>query len=68
MGSLIERPLVHRDFQVKYPQLLAMYDRDLDQAKLIYNQQLALNRSQQVSAHSKTFVLLDLVLYTGPVH
>ena len=48
MGVLIERPLVHRDFQAKYPLLLTMYDRELDQSKVIFNQQVALARSEQV--------------------
>ena len=42
MGSLIERPLVHQDFQHKYPILLAMFDQELDNAKLIFDQQVAL--------------------------
>ena len=48
MGLLIERPLVHRDFQVKYPLLLSMYSQELDQSKAIFNQQVSFNRSQQV--------------------
>ena len=48
MGLLIERPLVHRDFQAKYPLLLSMYSKELDDSKLIFNQQVALARSQQV--------------------
>jgi dynein heavy chain len=51
MGLLIERPLVHRDFQAKYPLLLSMYNQELDHSKAIFNQQLALNRSQQVKLH-----------------
>ena len=42
MGSLIERPLIHKDFQHKYPILLAMFDQELDNAKLIFDQQVAL--------------------------
>lgn len=48
MGSLLERPLVHRDFQAKYPVLLSMYSRELDQGKVIFNQQISHNRSPQV--------------------
>lgn len=48
MGQLIERPLVHRDFQAKYPILLSMYSKELDQSKAIFNQQVTLSRSQQV--------------------
>ena len=42
MGSLLERPLIHNDFQYKYPILLSMYDRELDGAKAIFDKQLAL--------------------------
>ena len=42
MGSLIERPLIHQDFQHKYPILLAMFDHELDNAKLIFDQQVTL--------------------------
>ena len=48
MGSIIERPLVHRDFQFKYPLLLTMYDRELDEGKAIFNQQHALQQASQV--------------------
>ena len=41
MGPLIERPLIHRDFQSRYPTLLSMYDQELDQSKTIFNQQVA---------------------------
>ena len=42
MGPLIERPLIHCDFQYKYPVLIAMYSQELDEAKLIFDKQLAL--------------------------
>ena len=48
MGLLIERPLVHRDFQAKYPLLLSMYSKELNESKVIFNQQVTRGRSQQV--------------------
>ena len=45
MGPLLERPLIHRDFQFKYPILLAMYNQELDQAKVIFDRQMVAARS-----------------------
>ena len=45
MGPLLERPLIHRDFQYKYPILLAMYNQELDQAKMIFDEQMVAARS-----------------------
>lgn len=45
MGSLLERPLIHRDFQYKYPILLEAYSQELDQAKVIYDQQMVAAKS-----------------------
>jgi len=45
MGSLIERPHIQQDFQTKYPTLLSMYEQELDQAKVLYDRQLALAQS-----------------------
>lgn len=45
MGSLIERPLIHKDFQHNYSTLIQMLDEELDCAKLIYDQQLALAKT-----------------------
>ena len=39
MGSLIKCPLIHQDFQHKYP---IVFDQELDNAKLIFDQQVAL--------------------------
>ena len=52
MGVLLERPLVHRDFQAKYPLLLAMFDQELNQSKVIFNQQLARAKSLQVHVYN----------------
>lgn len=45
MGPLLERPLIHRDFQYKYPILLAMYNQELDQVKMVYDRQMVAARS-----------------------
>ena len=45
MGSLIERPLIHKDFQHNYSTLIQMLNEELDCAKLIYDQQLALAKT-----------------------
>ncbi|XP_069510616.1 dynein axonemal heavy chain 9 [Ambystoma mexicanum] len=37
-GSLLERPVIAADAFGKYPVLIAMFDRDLDTAKLIFNE------------------------------
>ena len=40
MGSLIDRPLIHKDFQHNYSSLVHMYNNELDCAKMIFDQQL----------------------------
>ena len=40
MGPLLERPMIHKDFQCKYPILLAMFDQELDDAKKIFDHQM----------------------------
>ena len=40
MGSLIERPIIQQDFRFKYPILLAEYNKELDQAKMIFDSQM----------------------------
>lgn len=45
MGPLLERPLIHKDFQYKYPILLAMFDEELDNAKKIFDHQMKLSQS-----------------------
>lgn len=37
-GSLLERPLVARDALERYPQLVCMFDKELDCCKLLYDQ------------------------------
>ena len=47
VGSLIERTIVHRDFQHKYPILVEWYSQELDDAKSIYDRQLSLAKTPQ---------------------
>ena len=44
-GPLLERPVIHRDFQHKYPVLLSMFDDELNAAKQIFDTQKALAES-----------------------
>jgi len=41
MGSLLERPVVHKIFQHNYPILVHMCSKELDNCKIIFDQQLA---------------------------
>lgn len=45
IGSLIDRPLIQKDFRHKYPVLVSMYSDELDQAKVIFDRQLTLAKS-----------------------
>ena len=47
LGTLLERPLISRDFQNKYPKLISMYNLELDEAKLIFDRQLLLTQSPE---------------------
>ena len=40
LGTLLERPLISRDFQHKYPKLISMYNTELDEVKVIFDRQL----------------------------
>jgi len=40
MGTLLERPLIKKDFEEKYPILVAMMNKELDVAKEIYDMQM----------------------------
>lgn len=39
-GSLLERPLIAADAADKYPLLITMFDRDLEDAKVIYSRHI----------------------------
>lgn len=41
MGSLLERELIKKDFDEKYPLIVKMIDKELDMAKGIYDEQMA---------------------------
>lgn len=38
----MDRPLIHADFEYKYPILLKMYEEELDEAKMIFDGQMQL--------------------------
>lgn len=38
-GALLTRPVISKDISSKYPVLLAMYHKELDDAKIIYDRQ-----------------------------
>jgi len=40
LGSLLERPIIQNDFRFKYPILLSEYNRELDQSKMIFDEQM----------------------------
>ena len=40
LGSLLERPIIQNDFRFKYPVLLSEYNKELDQAKMIFDGQM----------------------------
>ena len=41
MGSFLERPLINKDFNENYQVLVKMCDKELDSAKVIFDNQLA---------------------------
>ena len=45
MGSLLDRPLIKKDFEEKYPTLVAMMNEELDISKEIYDKQMATKAS-----------------------
>lgn len=48
MGSLLERPLIKKDFDAKYPVVVDKMHEMLDEAKLMYNVQV---RTHNYSDH-----------------
>ena len=40
-GPMLDRPVIKEDFEDKYPQLLVMYNSDLDDAKHIFDDHMA---------------------------
>ena len=47
MGSLLERPIVHGIFKHNYPILVQICNENLDDAKIIFDQQLARGKTDQ---------------------
>ena len=47
MGSLLDRPVIHKFFQHNYLVLVNMCNGELDDAKIIYDKQLARAKTPQ---------------------
>ena len=43
---MLDRPLIHADFEYKYPILLKMYEEELDEAKMIFDGQMLVANSE----------------------
>ena len=41
MGTLLERPLIKKDFQTKFPLIIKAVDTELDAVKKLYDQQMS---------------------------
>ena len=50
-GSLLERPIIKHDFDHKYPILLKLFNKSLDESKMIFDQHVKASAAQ---------VMLDL--------
>ena len=46
MGTLLERELIKKDFEAKYPILVQMMNQELDTAKAIYDTQMAVKQDK----------------------
>ncbi|XP_070187600.1 dynein beta chain, ciliary-like isoform X2 [Littorina saxatilis] len=46
MGSLLERPMIKKDFEPKYPTIVQLMDKELDIAKAMYDKQVATRKAQ----------------------
>lgn len=42
LGSLMDRPLIKRDFDQRYPQIIEMMDKELNDTKKIYDRHMAI--------------------------
>ena len=42
VGSMLDRPAIHSNFQQKYPLLVSMCDQELQAVKALFDKQLAL--------------------------
>lgn len=47
MGTLLDRPVIHHFFQHKYPILINMCSNELDDAKVIFDKQLARGKTPE---------------------
>ena len=46
MGTLLERELIKKDFEEKYPILIQMMNKELDKAKEIYDNQVQIKKEK----------------------
>lgn len=44
-GPLLDRPVIRNDFESKYPDVLMLYDQELDQSKDIYDEHMRLEEA-----------------------
>ena len=52
MGTLLDRPLIKTDFELKYPILVDMMNKEMDVAKEIYDHQMELRqKSGKIPIH-----------------
>ena len=50
---MLDRPLIHADFEYKYPVLLKMYEEELDEAKVIFDGQMTFANEEQTMPINK---------------
>lgn len=62
MGSLLERPVVHNIFQHNYPVLVQNCNKELDNAKVIFDKQLARAKTDQGPILNKNMPLVAGIL------
>lgn len=46
MGSLLDRPLIKKDFEEKYPILVELMNKEMDTAKEIYDAQMQIKQER----------------------
>ena len=51
MGSLLDRPLIQKDFDNKYPVVVHMMNILLDEVKIMYDDQIAKKESGYAPTH-----------------
>ena len=49
----MDRPLIHADFEYKYPIMLKMYEEELDEAKIIFDTQMLVSNEEETPPINK---------------